>query len=223
MTHEGSAYGLWSLVVINTAVFVIFAFSFSRPQTQRDWRSFGAFAGFLLALFAEMYGFPLTVYLLAGWIQTRYPGLDPFSHESGHLWHTLLGLEGDPHSDPLHVLSNIVIIAGFFLLSASWRVLHAAQQADGLAKTGPYASVRHPQYIGFIAILFGFLLQWPTLLTLVMFPVLVVMYVKLAYLEEDEVRARFGAEWDAYAAHTPRFIPQLGAGAGAVAPSRRSP
>ena len=64
MTHDTPAYGLWSLVVINTAVFVIFAFSFTHPRTTRDWRSFGAFSSFLFALFAEMYGFPLTLYLL---------------------------------------------------------------------------------------------------------------------------------------------------------------
>src|SRR5689334_21499095 len=98
MTHDGlPAYGLWSLVVINALVFIIFAFSFTRPKSPRDWRSFGAFSAYVVAPFTEMYGFPLTVYLLSGWIQTRYPGLDPFSHDAGHLWSTIFGLKGDPH------------------------------------------------------------------------------------------------------------------------------
>ena len=91
MSSEAPAYGLWLLVVINAAVFIIFAFSFTHPRTGRDWRSFGAFAGFLVALFTEMYGFPLTLYLLSGWLGSRYPGLDLFSHDARHLWHTLPG------------------------------------------------------------------------------------------------------------------------------------
>jgi hypothetical protein len=90
--HPGApSYGLWSLVVINTAVFAIFAFSFTRPRAARDWRSFGGFTAFLVALFTEMYGFPLTIYFLSGWLQRRYPGLDLLSHDAGHLWETLLG------------------------------------------------------------------------------------------------------------------------------------
>jgi len=202
------AYGLWLLVIINSAVFIIFAFSFTRPRTRRDWRSFGAFSAFLVALFTEMYGFPLTIYLLSGWLGSRYPALDPFSHANGHLWEVLLGWEGNPHLNPLHVLSNVVIAAGFILLAASWNVLYRAQRAGRLATTGPYAYVRHPQYGGFILIMVGFLMQWPTLITLAMFPVLVTMYVRLARREEQEVLEEFGEEYGRYAAGTPAFFPR---------------
>src|SRR3990172_10655065 len=152
MTTEVPAYGLWWLVVINVAVFIIFAFSFSRPKTARDWRSFGAFSAFLVALFTEMYGFPLTLYLLSGWFGSRYPGLDLLSHNAGHLWETLLGWKGDPHFNPLHLASNVLIGGGFILLAAAWDVLYRAQRAGQLATAAPYAHVRHPHYVPFILI-----------------------------------------------------------------------
>ncbi|MDO8263808.1 MAG: isoprenylcysteine carboxylmethyltransferase family protein [Gallionella sp.] len=207
MNTDAPDYGLWSLVIINSAVFIIFAFSFTKPRTPRDWRSFSAFSAFIVALFAEMYGFPLTIFLLSGWLQTNYPRVDILSHDAGHLWHTLLGWKGDPHTDPLHMLSFVFIGGGFILLSAAWKVLYQAQRAHKLAITGPYAKIRHPQYDAFVLIMFGFLLQWPTLLTLLMFPVLVWMYVRLARSEERDAEAEFGEQWCAYAAHTPGFIP----------------
>ena len=211
MNASPPAYGLWLLVVINSAVFIIFAFSFFKPRTPRDWRSFGAFSAFIVALFTEMYGFPLTIYLLAGWLQSRYPGVDFFSHDAGHLPEVLFGWRANPHFGPFHLLSFVFIGGGFILLSNAWRVLYAAQRGHALAVTGPYARIRHPQYVGFVLIMFGFLLQWPTLLTLVMFPVLVYMYVHLARREEREVAAEFGDEYARYAANTPAFFPRLGA------------
>ena len=209
MSAAPPAYGLWSLVLINVAVFAMFAFSFTHPRTGRDWRSFGAFTAFLVALFTEMYGFPLTMYLLSGWLQRRYPRLDFLSHNAGHLWETLLGWQGDPHLNPLHLLSNLLIAGGFILLAAAWRFLYAAQQARQLATTGPYAHVRHPQYGAFILIMLGFLLQWPTVLTLAMFPILVWMYVRLGRREEREVRAEYGEAYARYAATTPAFLPRF--------------
>jgi protein-S-isoprenylcysteine O-methyltransferase Ste14 len=204
---DSPSYGLWSLVVINSLVFIIFAFSFSKPQTARDWRSFSAFSAFIVALFVEMYGFPLTIYLLSGWLLRQHPGLDVFSHDAGHLWNTLLGWKINPHFDPLHILSNVLILGGFIILSAAWKVLYEAQRTGTLALSGPYAYVRHPQYAGFILIMLGFLLQWPTLVTLIMFPILLSMYVRLARREEHEVLSEFGDEYRRYADRTPAFFP----------------
>ena len=183
---------------------------FFKPQTSRDWRTFGMFSAFIIALFVEMYGFPLTLYMLAGWLQSRVPGIDIMSHDAGHLWQTIFGFKGNPHFGGLHLLSTLVIGGGFWLLADAWQVLYRAQRAGRLATTGVYARLRHPQYIAFIVIMFGFLVQWPTLLTLAMFPVLTVMYVRLAISEEREAASRFGAEWATYAQRTPRFLPRLG-------------
>jgi protein-S-isoprenylcysteine O-methyltransferase Ste14 len=207
MSHDQSAYGLWFLVAINSAIFIMFAYSFFKPATARDWRTFGAFSAFIVALFVEMYGFPLTIYVLSGWLQTRYPGLDLLSHNTGHLWSTLLGENGDPHFGALHIVSYIALGYGFYLLSSAWQVLYHAQRGHTLATSGPYARIRHPQYVAFVLILLGFLFQWPTLLTLLMFPVLVAMYGRLAVTEEAEMRDRFGADFERYAQGTPRFFP----------------
>jgi methanethiol S-methyltransferase len=133
-TTEGiPAYGLWPLVVLNAAIFIMFAFSFFKPRTQRDWRTFGAFSAFLVALFTEMYGFPLTIYLLSGWLGRLFPGMDLLSHNMGHLWSTLLGWEGDPHFSPFHLLSYVFIGGGFVLLARAWDVLYQAQRSGQVA------------------------------------------------------------------------------------------
>ena len=215
MTHDDiPAYGLWSLVLINSAIFIFFAFTFFKPQTKRDWRSFGAFSAFLMALFTEMYGFPLTIYLLSGWLQSKYPGVDWFSHDAGHLLEMLFGWKANPHFGPFHLLSFAFIGGGFVLISAGWKVLYEAQQQHRLAATGIYARLRHPQYVGFILVMFGFLVQWPTLLTLAMFPVLVFMYVRLARVEEREAIGEFGDQYRAYMEDVPAFIPRLGSPSG---------
>lgn len=208
--NAAPAYGLWSLVIINSLVFIIFAFSFAKPQSPRDWRSFGAFSAFLVALFSEMYGFPLTIYLLSGWLSTRFPGIDWLSHDSGHLLETILGWKSNPHFGPFHLISNLLIAAGFWLLASAWKVLYAAQRNHRLATSGAYARLRHPQYAGFILIMSGFLFQWPTLVTLAMFPVLVFMYVRLARREEMDARTEFGEAYARYERNTPAFFPRFG-------------
>lgn len=198
-------YGLWFLVAVNSAVFILFAVSFFHPANRRDWKAMGAFSAFIVALFSEMYGFPLTIYLLTSWFGNRFD----LSHDGGHLWSAAFGLDGDPHLSPFHLVSYAFIGGGFWLIAAAWRVLWTAANQRRLATGGAYSYVRHPQYAGFIAIMAGFLFQWPTLPTLVMFPILIVVYRRLAISEERVVAEEFGRTWEAYAAVTPRFIPRL--------------
>ena len=206
--NDEYGYGLWVLVAVNSLIFVVFAAGFFHPRSGRDWRALGGFSAFVVALFTEMYGYPLTVYLLTGPLSGLVPGVD-LSHNAGHLWTDLIGWKGDPHVSPFHLLSYVFIIGGFWLIAAAWKVLYAAQRAGTLATEGAYARVRHPQYMGLILIMVGFVLQWPTFATLAMFPVLVVVYRRLAIREEREVRARLGGVYDDYAGRTPRFLPRL--------------
>lgn len=159
------------------------------PAQPAGLTSHGAYSAFIVALLTEMYGVPLTVYLLSSWLGSRFPALQA-THSGVHLWNDLIGWKGDPHMSPFHLASYAVLDAGFWLIATAWTQLLTAALADRLATTGPYGYVRHPQYLGFLAIMVGFLLQWPTIPTLVLFPVLVYVYGRLARAEEREVAAR---------------------------------
>ena len=209
MSASGGDYGLWSLVAINSAFFILFAASFFKPRTRQDWRTLGMFSAFVVALFTEMYGFPLTIYLLSGWLAERFPEINWLSHDAGHLPEMLFGWKENPHFGPFHLLSHVFIIGGFWLLATAWPVLYNAQKTGSLASSGPYARIRHPQYAAFILVMIGFLLQWPTLITLILFPILVVIYVRLARREETQAFVAFGEDYRIYMANTPGWWPHL--------------
>ena len=200
-------YGIWPVVVFDSALTIVIAISFFHPRTKRDWHALGGFSAFVVALFSEMYGYPLTVYLLTGPLAGVIPGVN-LSHNDGHLWNDLVGWNGNAHLSPFHLASYALILGGFWLIAAGWTVLLQAQRTGGLATTGVYARVRHPQYSGFIVVMVGFLLQWPTLVTLVLFPVMLLVYRRLAVREEREVREHFGVAYDTWAERTPRFVPR---------------
>ena len=166
----------------------------------------GATLAFFVALFTEMYGFPLTIYILTGVLGSKYPALNPFSHASGHLWLTFLG--GDATMMVvIHIISNGLVIIGFSIMWKGWKLIHGAK--GGLVIEGPYAYVRHPQYVGLFIIMIGMLIQWPTIITALMFPILVFVYYRLSKREEGEMIKIFGDEYRRYLDKTPMFIPRL--------------
>ena len=122
MAH--SEYGLWFLVILNSAIFIIFAFSFAKPSKSKDWTSFGAFSAFVVALFTEMYGFPLSIYFLSPWLESQFPDVNWFAHDSGHFWEMIFGWQGNPHFGPFHFASLGFILLGFSVLSWGWPILH---------------------------------------------------------------------------------------------------
>ncbi|MFT9498219.1 methyltransferase family protein [Anaerosolibacter sp.] len=199
------AYGLWGSVLFNIVVFVLFVITAFKPRSKRDWRTLGAFTAFLVALFSEMFGYPLTIYILTSILGKNYPVLDPFTHLNGHLWVAIAGGSKAVYSI-LHPLSNIVILLGLMIITIGWKGIH---QGNGeLVKTGIYEYVRHPQYSGFVLMILGFLIQWPTIITMIMAPLLLMMYRRLARKEEKLMFNMFGEPYAIYAQEVPAFIPK---------------
>lgn len=198
------AYGLWSFVAINALFFIIFAASFLLPRRKREWRSLGVFSAFVVALFAEMYGFPLTIYFLTSLLGSSYPATKPFSHTRGHLWATLTGWK---YATLICTFGSLLMLAGLFLLGAGWKRIHRAK--GELVTGGVYRYVRHPQYGGLILITIGMLIQWPTIVTFLMWPILMAVYYRLAKKEEKELQVKFGNEYLEYKKKVPAFIPKI--------------
>jgi len=201
------AYGMWVVVAFNIAIFLFFTLSFLKPRGGQQWRSMGVVIAFLVALFAEMYGFPLTIYLLVGWLGSAYPALQPFSHKLGHLWVVVLGGSTVAWAFVM-ALSVVIMLAGYTLLSKGWTQIHGAQ--GKLVTNGIYAYARHPQYTGLFLVILGFLIQWPTLLTVLMAPILLLAYIRLAKNEEQRAIEDFGEQYRVYMQNTPAsFFPPL--------------
>jgi protein-S-isoprenylcysteine O-methyltransferase Ste14 len=202
--EDGYAYGAWGIAITMIVVSLFFIFKFIPMKTKLGKRSGGALIAFVVALFAEMYGFPLTIYLLG-----HFVGLEiPFDHISGHLlgdFLTWLGL-GNGWAIVM-VLSNVLIILGIWLVSAGWERVYQSQ--GDLVTDGVYRSMRHPQYTGIFIITLGFMIQWPTLATLVLWPFVIWMYVRLARREERDVLQEFPVQYREYMERTPMFFPRL--------------
>lgn len=193
-------YGVWTMSIVSIVFFTIFAVGFFLPRKKREWRALGVFEAFIVALYAEMYGFPLTIYILSSFFGIKIP----FIHFNGHLWASIFGL-GDQGAMLEMGIGSLVMVGGMSLVAFGWWKIHRAD--DKLITDGVYGIVRHPQYLGFILITTGMLIHWPTLLTLVMFPILVVAYVHLAKKESKELAGRFTEEYKSYRNLVPAFIP----------------
>ena len=200
-----TVYGYWPLAIFMIVIASWLFYRYVAPKGWKEWSRAGLVQAFIIALYAEMYGFPLTLYVLAGVL-----GVDiPLVHSSGHLWATLLGLGTVGQLIEMIIGLGFVVI-GLSLLIEGWRELYRANQEGRMATTGLYSLVRHPQYLGIFLALFGQIIHWPTILTLVLFPVIVGAYVRLALKEERMVLEKFGAQYLAYRERVPRFFPRAG-------------
>lgn len=203
------AYGMWPMVLLNVFLFFFFVISFIKPKKKFEWRSMGAFAGFLVALFTEMYGIPLTIYLLATWLGKSYPVINPFSHVNGHLLLVFLGLADSSLAlIVLHLISYGIILFGFYIIYKGWKLIHASKN-EILVIKGVYSHIRHPQYSGLFLITIAFLIMWTSFTALIMCPILIYAYSRLAKREEKVLEKQFGKRFWVYKRKVPAFIPQI--------------
>ena len=203
---ETYAYGMWPAALVSIGIFIFFTLSFLKPKKRMEWRSMGAFSAFTVALFTEMYGFPLTIYILTSILGSRYPVIDPFTHVNGHLWVALAG--GSTSVWVLVMLvSNAAMFGGLIIMGRAWKQIHKAN--GELVTSGLYGRVRHPQYFALFLITVGMFIQWPTIITVAMWPILMFMYYRLARREEKEMESRFGDEYVTYRQQVPMFWPRL--------------
>lgn len=202
--HDGYAYGAWGLVIMMVAIALFFIFKFLPMRTSMHKRSGGALIAFIVALFTEMYGFPLTIYFLTHWLGFRIP----LDHISGHLLGDLMTYLGLGNGWFIVMLvSNILLILGIWLIADGWEKVYKSE--GQLVTDGVYSYVRHPQYSGIYIVTLAFMIQWPTLTTLILWPFVIAMYYRLARKEERIAIDQFGDRYRDYMRRTPMFIPKL--------------
>jgi protein-S-isoprenylcysteine O-methyltransferase Ste14 len=196
--------GAWALAIIMIVIASWLLYRYLAPKTWREWAGAGLIQAFIIALYAEMYGFPVTIYLLV-----RFFGLDR-SYLNANLWSTLLGI-GNTGMVISMIIGYTLLFIGFGIFLQGWRELYRAHQQKRLATEGLYSLVRHPQYLGLFIGLFGEgVVHWPTLFSVGLFPIIVFAYYRLARKEEQKTIEGFGNAYLEYQLHVPMFIPRKG-------------
>lgn len=194
---------MWGLAFIVIVVLSWLLYSYFAPASWREWSRAGIVQAFIIAFYAEMYGFPLTIYLLA-----RIFGLDVAWTDGGNLWAQLFGTPV-AHTVAM-LLGYSIVFAGATLVADGWRSVHRARREDRLVTEGTYALIRHPQYTGLFMIVFGEgIVHWPTIVSVVAFPIIVVAYTLLARREEQAMIEKFGDRYREYQHRVPMFVPRL--------------
>lgn len=195
-----SHFGQWTYVIIWTILGAIFLF-FTPFYKKSQRKPAGAYLAFMVAMAFEMFGIPMSMYILTWVFGARIP--------EGVFWgHTLFQWIG--HTGMY--IGTALMLIGVALVIMGWNVVYKRYWRKGegqgeLVTDGIYRFIRHPQYTGFMLITLGMLLDWATLPMLIMWPILSVMYYRLARREEREMEAQFGEAYRNYLRQTSMFLP----------------
>jgi protein-S-isoprenylcysteine O-methyltransferase Ste14 len=192
----------WGFVVLNIVLFSLFILftQFKRKLTRLPA---SVYLAFIVALFAEMYGFSLTLYIITWLFGPTSPSC---------LWYPLAALFGEDLFVSIFLglilpISNIIILIGILLIIFGWKKIYKAK--GKLVTTGIYGHVRHPQYLGFLLLTLGMNVLWMAISTLLMWPLLGILYYRLAKEEEKEMEEKFGEDYQKYKRIVPMLIPRI--------------
>ncbi len=200
--EKGRLGGTWAIAILMIVTMSWIFYRYLAPKSWKEWKGAGLVQAFIIALYAEMYGFPLTIYLLGSLLGVKVPWI----HENGHLWSFFIK-EGTISANVEMIIGYSFVFAGFIMISRGWSAIHRATEEKRLVTEGIYSLIRHPQYTGIFIIIIGQIIHWPTIFTLVLSPLIFLAYYRLALKEEKEMLTIFGREYYNYRKDVPMFFP----------------
>jgi len=186
----------WHIVLINIVMFITFLLPLSFRR-KIDWKEYGLVTAFFVSLFVEMYGIPLTILFASKTIGGS-------NVEIANVVYDFEFLGVHIAMDMAMIYASVLMIIGTLIILIAWITLYKNIKNDELVTTGIYSYSRHPQYFGFILIILGWLVGWPTILTIIFAIILVFMYVRVCKLEEKELAHI--KEYKEYKEKVPFFI-----------------